>query len=259
LPYGSLRRRTETHGSARRPGVLPLVHNPRGRSSPSPTNPAAKGPSTPGQSALAYPTSGAVVRLSMRIPTRNLPLRSKRIVELLLTQGVSVTAGTRHPAERTRMWNSFKTVLEAHADEEERDLIPAPASLQISGAELDALGEKMAARIEKLRHSTIHRLRVKGKTALLEQSRPLSQRPTDCNTTVGWPRPRPINPVKFPVPEDLSARPCNGGGQTRCETRRGRKGLDLGGRVIRCDVGGQRCDRIEYFVGCPLGHSGGGQ
>jgi hypothetical protein len=64
-------------------------------------------------------------------------------------------------------WNSFKTVLEAHADEEERDLIPAPASLQISDAELDALGEKMAARIEKLRHSTIHRLRVKGKTALL--------------------------------------------------------------------------------------------
>lgn len=64
-------------------------------------------------------------------------------------------------------WNSFKTVLEAHADEEERDLIPAPPSVQISDAELDALGEQMAARIEKLRHSTIHRLRVKGKTALL--------------------------------------------------------------------------------------------
>jgi hypothetical protein len=64
-------------------------------------------------------------------------------------------------------WNSFKTVLEAHADEEERDLIPAPPSLQISDAELEALGETMAARIEKLRHSTIHRLRVKGKTALL--------------------------------------------------------------------------------------------
>lgn len=64
-------------------------------------------------------------------------------------------------------WNSFKTVLEAHADEEERDLIPAPPRVQISDAELDALGEKMAARIEQLRDSTIHRLRVKGRTALL--------------------------------------------------------------------------------------------
>ena len=64
-------------------------------------------------------------------------------------------------------WNSFKTVLEAHADEEERDMIPAPHPVQISDAELDALGEKMAARIEKLRDSTIHRLRVKAKTALL--------------------------------------------------------------------------------------------
>ncbi|MFY9765500.1 MAG: hemerythrin domain-containing protein [Mycobacterium sp.] len=64
-------------------------------------------------------------------------------------------------------WNSFKTVLEAHADEEERDLIPAPPPVQISDAELDALGQKMAARIEQLRDSTIHRLRVKGRTALL--------------------------------------------------------------------------------------------
>jgi Hemerythrin HHE cation binding domain len=64
-------------------------------------------------------------------------------------------------------WRSFITVLEAHADEEERDLIPAPAPVHISGAELDALGEKMAARIQHLRASKIHKLRVKGKTALL--------------------------------------------------------------------------------------------
>jgi iron-sulfur cluster repair protein YtfE (RIC family) len=64
-------------------------------------------------------------------------------------------------------WNSFKTVLEAHADEEERDLIPAPPPVQISDAELNALGEKMAARMDQLRDSTIHRLRVKARTALL--------------------------------------------------------------------------------------------
>ncbi len=33
-------------------------------------------------------------------------------------------------------WRSFATVLEAHADEEERDMIPVPASVKISDAEL---------------------------------------------------------------------------------------------------------------------------
>lgn len=55
-------------------------------------------------------------------------------------------------------WNSFKTVLEAHADEEERDLIPAPPELKISDAEIDELGQKMAARMEQLRGSTLHKL-----------------------------------------------------------------------------------------------------
>ena len=64
-------------------------------------------------------------------------------------------------------WNSFKTVLEAHADEEERDMIPAPPEVEITEGELDALGEEMAARIDQLRDSTIHRLRVKARTALL--------------------------------------------------------------------------------------------
>lgn len=64
-------------------------------------------------------------------------------------------------------WRSFATVLEAHADEEERDMIPAPAPVRISEAELVALGDKMAARIEQLRDSTVHKLRVKGRKALL--------------------------------------------------------------------------------------------
>ncbi|SON62222.1 hypothetical protein MSIMFI_03743 [Mycobacterium simulans] len=64
-------------------------------------------------------------------------------------------------------WNSFKTVLEAHADEEERDMIPAPPPVRISDAELEALGNKMAARIDQLRGSTLYKLRTKGKSALL--------------------------------------------------------------------------------------------
>jgi hypothetical protein len=64
-------------------------------------------------------------------------------------------------------WHSFATVLEAHADEEERDMIPVPAPVQISDAELVQLGDKMAARIEQLRDSTVHRLRVKGRKAML--------------------------------------------------------------------------------------------
>lgn len=64
-------------------------------------------------------------------------------------------------------WQTFKIVLEAHADEEERDMIPVPASVEISDAELDALGAQMAARIEELRNSTIEKLRVKGRAALM--------------------------------------------------------------------------------------------
>jgi hypothetical protein len=64
-------------------------------------------------------------------------------------------------------WHSFATVLEAHADEEERDMIPVPASVHISDAELVELGNQMAARIEQLRESTVHRLRVKGRKSML--------------------------------------------------------------------------------------------
>ena len=46
-------------------------------------------------------------------------------------------------------------------------MIPVPASVEISDDELDALGAKMAARIEQLRNSTIEKLRVKGRAALM--------------------------------------------------------------------------------------------
>lgn len=64
-------------------------------------------------------------------------------------------------------WHSFATVLAAHAEEEERDMIPVPPSVQISDEELVELGDKMAARIEALRESTVHKLRVKGRKAML--------------------------------------------------------------------------------------------
>jgi hypothetical protein len=64
-------------------------------------------------------------------------------------------------------WNSFLTVLEAHADEEERDLVPPPAPVNLSEAELEDLGNAMAARMDKLRNSTVARLHVKGRAMLL--------------------------------------------------------------------------------------------
>ena len=64
-------------------------------------------------------------------------------------------------------WNSFKTVLEAHADEEERDMIPAPPEVKITDAELEELGNKMAAKIDQYRGSALHRLRTKGRAALV--------------------------------------------------------------------------------------------
>ncbi|ODR05126.1 hypothetical protein BHQ21_15275 [Mycobacterium sherrisii] len=64
-------------------------------------------------------------------------------------------------------WNSFKTVLEAHADEEERDLIPAPPEVKISEAELEELGKKMAAEIEQHRGSALYKLRTKGRAAVV--------------------------------------------------------------------------------------------
>ena len=62
-------------------------------------------------------------------------------------------------------WQSFVTVLDAHAEEEERDLCPAP--IDLSKDALDTLGNQMVERIAQLRHSTINKLRVRGRAALL--------------------------------------------------------------------------------------------
>ncbi len=64
-------------------------------------------------------------------------------------------------------WNLFLTVLEAHADEEERDLIPPPAPVALTPGQLEDLGEQMAERMEQLRNSKREHLHVKGRAALL--------------------------------------------------------------------------------------------
>ena len=62
-------------------------------------------------------------------------------------------------------WRAFVTVLDAHADEEERDLCPAP--VEMSDDELNALGDAMRQRIDELRDSTVEKLHVKGRAAML--------------------------------------------------------------------------------------------
>lgn len=62
-------------------------------------------------------------------------------------------------------WNSFVTVLDAHASEEERDLCPAPVDL--SSDMLEALGNRMVERIARLRQSPINKFRVRSRKALL--------------------------------------------------------------------------------------------
>ena len=62
-------------------------------------------------------------------------------------------------------WQSFVTVLDAHATEEERDLCPPP--LDVSTKMLDAVGEQMRQRIAQLRGSAFEKLHVKARAALL--------------------------------------------------------------------------------------------
>ena len=62
-------------------------------------------------------------------------------------------------------WQSFVTVLDAHATEEERD--PCPPPVQMSDDELDALGNQMLDPIKQLRVSAIEKLHVKGRAAML--------------------------------------------------------------------------------------------
>jgi hypothetical protein len=62
-------------------------------------------------------------------------------------------------------WRSFVMVLDAHANEEERDLCRPP--IEMSEAELNTLGDRMRQRIADLRDSTVEKLHVRGRTALL--------------------------------------------------------------------------------------------
>lgn len=62
-------------------------------------------------------------------------------------------------------WRAFVAVLDAHAEEEERDLCPPP--IELSADALDNLGDQMLLRMDKLRGSTIERLHVRGRTAML--------------------------------------------------------------------------------------------
>lgn len=62
-------------------------------------------------------------------------------------------------------WHSFVTVLDAHASEEKRDLCPAP--IDLSADMLEALGDRMVERIAQLRQSTINKVRVRDRSALL--------------------------------------------------------------------------------------------
>jgi hypothetical protein len=79
---------------------------------------------------------------------------------------LAVVLGTPPEAlEYEGEWRSFVTVLDAHAGEEERDLIPPP--VDIAEDTLDELGNQMLARIEELRDSTIEKLHVRGRAAML--------------------------------------------------------------------------------------------
>lgn len=62
-------------------------------------------------------------------------------------------------------WQAFVTVLDAHAEEEERDLFPPP--VEMTDDALDALGNQMLTRIDQLRNSTIEKLRVKARGTAL--------------------------------------------------------------------------------------------
>lgn len=65
-------------------------------------------------------------------------------------------------------WNSFLTVLEAHADEEERDLVPPPAPIDLTDSELEDLGNRMAAEMQRQRDSRFEQWHVRTRAALLK-------------------------------------------------------------------------------------------
>jgi hypothetical protein len=62
-------------------------------------------------------------------------------------------------------WQAFVTTLDAHAEEEERDLCPPP--VEMSPQALHELGDAMLARMDDLRASRTKQLRVQVRAAVL--------------------------------------------------------------------------------------------
>ncbi len=64
-------------------------------------------------------------------------------------------------------WQAFVATLDAHADEEERDLCPPPVELDDDA--LEDLGNRMLDRMDRLRHSPVQKLRVRARGAVLRR------------------------------------------------------------------------------------------
>jgi hypothetical protein len=62
-------------------------------------------------------------------------------------------------------WQAFVTTLDAHAAEEERDLVPPP--VEMTEQDLEALGNEMLARMDEVRASRSKQLRVTIRAAVL--------------------------------------------------------------------------------------------
>jgi len=64
-------------------------------------------------------------------------------------------------------WQAFVTTLDAHAEEEERDLFPPP--VEMTADELDGLGNRMLKQMDEVRTSWSKQLRVQVRGALLRK------------------------------------------------------------------------------------------
>ena len=69
-------------------------------------------------------------------------------------------------AEYEGAWQAFVTTLDAHAEEEERDLFPPPVET-MTEQDLEELGNQMLARMDELRASRLAHLRVMAKGSVL--------------------------------------------------------------------------------------------
>ncbi len=64
-------------------------------------------------------------------------------------------------------WQAFVTTLDAHAEEEERDLFPPP--VEMTEDELDELGNRMLEQMDEVRVSWTKQLRVQARGAVLRK------------------------------------------------------------------------------------------